>query len=164
MSIIQQKLKENKSRLRKEKILSALEPPFSDFLSQAECEIDLSYLKNFTHQRWDNDTDDKPTNPERAICCNKFTFRSWSELITLLKKFQQVKNYIGWFFLDPDGPYFRISLNAFLSHVPHISDYGTQNDHYYFGWVGDSDNVGIIIGQNATASSDKKFNITLWGI
>jgi len=164
MSNIQQKLKINKNKLKREKFLSATDSKFSNFLSQAEYSIEESCIKYAAFPKWDNNNKLIATNRDELIGWNNYTFRSWGELISALKRFQQVKNYIGWFFIDHDGPYFKISLNAFLSHIPNISDYGILYGLYNYGWVGAVDNVGIIIEKNPKSQNDKKFNISIWGI
>ena len=164
MGIIQQKLKENKSKMRREKLLSASELNLSDFIAHAECSNEISCIKNAAFPEWNNKINGMTTSRGKIANWNNFSFKSWQELIAVLKRFQQVKNYIGWFFLDREGPYFKVSLNAFLSNVPNISDYGSQTEHYDYGWVGEVDNVGIIIEKNNGMSTDRKFNISIWGI
>ena len=164
MSNIQHKLKENKSRIRREKFLSASDSKFSDFLSHAEYCSEISCIKNAAFPKWDKDINIITTSRGELRNWNNFKFKTWQELIAMLKKFHQVKNYIGWFFIEDDGPFFKISLNAFLSHIQHISNYGIKNAHYNFVWVGDIDDVGIIIGENPSQSNGNKFNISIWGI
>ena len=164
MSKLQQQLIENKNRIRREKFLTALDAKFSDFLSSAEFSSDASCIKYAAFPMWDNEADIKTTTRGEVIDWKNFTFKTWHELISVLAKFQQVKNYIGWFFVHPDGPYFRISLNAFLSNIESISKYGKTHEHYYFGWVGAEDDVGIAIEYNHKSSTPNKFEISVWGI
>jgi len=164
MSKIQQKLTENKSKIRREKILSASDQVLSDFLSRAEYSNEVSCIKNAVFPRWKKNINEIKTSRDVISNWNNITFKTWQELINVLKRFKRVKNYIGWFFIDREGPYFKISLNAFLSHIQNISSYGEQNEHYNYGWVGEFDNVGIIIETTTISSSNKKFNIIIWGM
>lgn len=164
MSSIQQKLKENQSRIRREKFLSGLDDEFSGFLSRAEFSSEDSCLRNGAFPEWDKEKNAIVASRGTVKNWNTFNFQSWQELIALLKRFKHVKDYVGWFFKEQDGPYFRISLKAFLAHIHNISVYAAQNEHYDFGWVCDVDDVGIIIGKNPTPASDKKFNISIWGL
>ena len=164
MSNLQQKLRENKNKIKREKFLSALDAKFSDFLTNAEVSSDVSCMKYAAFSTWDNKTNVQTTTRGEVNNWNNFTFKTWHELISVLEKFQKIKNYIGWFFADPDGPYYKISVNAFLAHIKSISNYGITHEHYYFGWVGDEDDVGIIIEHKHTPSNDGKFEISVWGI
>lgn len=164
MSNIQQKLIENKNKVRREKFLSAVDSEFSDFLSGVEFSNEVSCMKHAAFPQWNEETNVISNSRGQITGWNNFNFKTWQELITVLEKFNKVKNFIGWFFIEHDGPYYRISLNAFLSHIPSMSNYGIQNDHYRFGWTGEVDDVGIIIEKNPIVSSDKKFNISIWGI
>jgi hypothetical protein len=164
MSKLQNNLKENKHKIKREKFLSALDPEFSNFLASAEFSSDDSCLKYAAFPRRDSEAPGQRTTRGKVTNWNNFTFRTWQELISALGKFQQVKNYIGWFFIDADGPYYKVSVNAFLAHIKHISQYGTAHEHYDFGWVGAEDDVGIIIGYDHASTSPKKFAISMWGI
>ena len=164
MNKIQQKLKENKDKIKREKLLSSLDTKFSDFLSHAEYSGEVSCLKYAAFPKWDDIAKVQSTTRGEVKNWNNFTFKTWHELIAVLKKFQEVKNYIGWFFMESDGPYYRININAFLAHIQSISDYGITYEHYNFGWVGEFDDVGIIIGKNHTSSSGNELNISIWGI
>ena len=164
MSDLPQKLKENKDKIRREKFLAALDAKFSDFLANTEFSSEVSCVKYAAFQEWDEKANIVKTSRSNVKNWNNFNFSTWQELITVLKKFQQVKSYIGWFFIEQDGPYYSMSLNAFLSHIQEISNYGIRNKHYTFGWVGQFDDVGIIIDKNPIPSSDKELNICIWGI
>jgi hypothetical protein len=164
MKKFQQKLIENKHKLKREKFLTALDLKFADFLASAEFSSDESCIKYAAFPTWDNEANVKTTTRGAVVDWKNFTFRTWQELISVLEKFQKVKNYIGWFFIDADGPYYRISVNAFLSHIKSIANYGIIQKHYDFGWVGANDDVGIIINYNHSASTVKKFEVSVWGI
>lgn len=164
MSNLQEKLRENKNKIKREKFLSALDSKFSGFLSNAEVNNDLSCIKYAAFSKWDVKNNVQTTSRGELTNWNNFTFKTWNELISVLEKFQKVKNYIGWFFIDPDGPYYKISVNAFLSHIQSIANYGITHEHYNFGWVGGEDDVGIIIEYNHTSPGDKNFVISVWGI
>ena len=114
--------------------------------------------------KWDSKANVQTTTRGEVVDWKNFTFKTWHELISVLKKFQKIRNYIGWFFVDPDGPYYKVNVNAFLSHIESISNYGITHEHYDFGWVGGEDDVGIIIEYNQTSFSDNKFQISVWGI
>jgi hypothetical protein len=164
MNSLQQKLRENKNKIKREKFLSVLDSKFSTFLSHAEYSSEVSCIQYAAFPKWDDKANVQTTTRGKVKNWNNFTFKTWQELISLLAKFQQVKNYIGWFYIDTNGPYYRISLNAFLSHIQSISDYAIKNEHYNFGWVGGVDDIGIIIEKNHTASVDNEFMISIWGI
>lgn len=164
MSKLQEKLRENKNRILRDKLLSTFDPKFSDFLSNAEFSSDTSCIKNAAFPMWEADADVQTTTRGKLKNWNNFTFKTWQDLIAALKRFQQVKNYIGWFFADTDGPYFKMSVNAFLAHIQSISNYGITHEQYNFGWVGAEDDVGIIIGCDHESSDDNKFEISVWGI
>ena len=164
MSEFQEKLRENKNRIKKEKFLAAVDSQFSSFLSYAEVRNDASCIKNAAFSAWDVTSNVQTTTRGNVKNWNNLTFKTWQELIAALARFQHVKNYIGWFFEDKDGPYFKISVNAFLSHIQSIAKYGITNGHYDFGWVGAEDDVGIIIQYNHTSLRTNKFEISLWGI
>jgi len=164
MSKLQEKLRENKNRIKRDKFLAALDSKFSNFLSNAEFSTDVSCIKKAAFSIWDVNANMRTTTRGKMKNWNNFTFKTWQELIAAIGRFQQVKNYIGWFFADTDGPFFKISVNAFLSHIKSISEYGTTHEHYNFGWVGAEDDVGIIIEYNHTSFSDNKFAISVWGI
>ena len=150
--------------MKRKKFLSALDSKFSDFLSNAEFSSDASCLKYAAFPARDNKATFQTTTRGEVVNWNNFTFKTWHELISVLEKFQQIKNYIGWFFIDTDGPYYRVSLNAFLSHIKSISNYGITHEHYDFGWVGAEDDVGIIIEYNHISSTSNKFEVSVWGI
>ena len=164
MSNLQQKLRENKNKIKREKFLFAVDSKFSDFLSNVEFSSDVSCIKYAAFSTWDNNANVQTTTRGEVKNWNNFTYKTWHELISVLEKFQQVKNYIGWFFVDTDGPYYKVSVNAFLSHIQSISNYGIVHEHYDFGWVGADDDVGIIIEYNHTSFSDNQFEISIWGI
>jgi hypothetical protein len=164
MNTLQQKLRENKNKIEREKFLSVLDSTFSVFLSKAECSSEVSCIKYAAFPKWDDKANVQTTTRGKVKNWNNFAFKTWQKLISVLTKFQQVKNYIGWFYIDTNGPYYRISLNAFLSHIQSISDYAINNEHYNFGWIGEVDDIGIIIEENHTSSSDNEFKISIWGI
>jgi hypothetical protein len=165
MKQIQQKLIENKHKVKREKFLAALDTKFADFLSDAEVSSDASCMRYAAFPVRDKEARIKTSTRGAAVGDWKnFSFRTWQELISLLERFQKVKNYIGWFFIDADGPYYRISVNAFLAYIKSIANYGIMQKHYDFGWVGANDDVGIIITYNNSASAMKKFDICVWGI
>jgi len=163
MSNIQQKLKVNKDKIKREKFLTLLNQKFSEFLALSEYSSEASCIKYAAFPKWDNTGNVQTTTRGSVKNWNNFSFKTWHELITALQKFQKVKNYIGWFFVDADGPYYKISINAFLSYIENLSDFCTTYERYDFGWIGEVDDIGIIIGRNP-ASSNKKFNISIWGI
>lgn len=164
MSTFQEKLRENKNRIKKEKFLSAVDSNFAAFLSNAEASNDLSCIRNAAFPTRDVNSDVQTTTRGKVKNWHNLTFKTWEELVAALARFKQVKSYIGWFFADADGPYFKISVNAFLSHLQSISNYAIANAHYDFGWVGAEDDVGIIIQNDHTSSRANKFEISLWGI
>lgn len=164
MSNIQQKLKENKDKIKRDKFLSLVDPDFSEFLAKAEYSSEISCIKYAAFPKGNHTANVQTTSRGDVKNWNNFTFKTWHELITVLKKFQHVKNYIGWFFIDADGPYYRTSLNAFLSYIQSISDYCISYDHHNFGWVGEVDDVGIIIGKNHASSNNNELNISIWGM
>ena len=164
MSNIQQKLKENKDKIKREKFLSSIDQKFSTFLVTAEYSSGNSCAKYAAFPKWDDRGNLQTTTRGELKNWNNFTFKTWHELIAMLQKFQKVRNYIGWFFIDADGPYYKTSLNAFLSYIKSISDYCIRYEHNNFGWVGEVDDVGIIIGKNPASSDNNEFNISLWGI
>lgn len=164
MRKIQQKLIENKNMRRKEKFLAALDSKFADFLSDAEISSDATCIKYAAFPAWDNNANIQTTTRGKVTDWRNFTFKTWRELISVLEKFQKVKNYIGWFFVDADGPYYKISVNAFLANIKSIANYGIMHKHYDFGWVGDADDVGIIISYNRISSTSNKFEVSVWGI
>ena len=164
MSSLQEKLRENKNKIKREKFLSATDPKFSNFLASAEVSNDVSCLKYAAFSIWDVKAHVQTTSRDKVTNWNNFTFKTWDDLISALKRFQKIKNYIGWFFIDTDGPYYKISVNAFLSHIQSIAKYGINHEHYDFGWVGGEDDVGIIIEHHHESPSGKDFGISVWGI
>jgi hypothetical protein len=164
MKKIQQQLINNKNKLRREKFLAALDSKFADFLADVEYSNDVTCIRYAAFPAWDNEADILTTTRGKVIDWKNFTFKTWRELISVLEKFQKVKNYIGWFFADDDGPYYKISVNAFLANIKSIANYGIMHKHYNFGWVGDADDVGIIISYNRISSTANKFEVSVWGI
>jgi len=164
MGKLQNNLDENRNKIKREKFLSALDPAFSGLLANAEFSGEASCLKYAAFPKKDDEGRVQTTTRGTLPNWNNFNFRTWQELISMLERFQQVKNYIGWFFADTDGPYYKISVNAFLSHIKSISQYGSTHEHHNFGWVGAQDDVGILIGYDHTSSSPKKFSVSVWGI
>ena len=164
MSTLQHKLTLNKFKIKRDKHLKDFDQKFSDFLADVEFSGEADCIKYAAFSKWDDKSGVRTTSRGDLKNWNHFTFNTWNELMSVLKKFQQVKNYIGWFFIDADGPYYKMSINAFLSHIQSISNYATNNDRYDFGWVGGADDVGIIIGHNQPPSKDNKFRISIWGI
>lgn len=164
MANIQQKLRENKGNIRREKFLSALDLEFSEFLSHVEYSSEEFCIRNAAFPVRDEAAHVVTSSRGKVKNWNNFNFKKWQELVAILKKFQKVKDYIGWFFIERDGPYYRISLKAFFSHITDISNYGVQNEHYNFGWVGEADDVGIIIEESQIGASEKKFSICIWGL
>ena len=164
MNKLQDKLRDNKNRVQREKFLSELEPKFSALLASAEFSNDIACMKYAAFPKWDAHANMLTTSRGDIKNWNNFTFKTWPELITALAMFQKVKNYIGWFFENRDGQYYKISINAFLSNIQSISDYGTAHGHYDFGWVGADDDVGIIIERSLTPSGGNEFRISVWGI
>lgn len=150
--------------MKRDRFLAALDPKFSDFLAAAEISNDAACIKYAAFPERDPETEVLTTTRGKVIDWKYFTFRTWPELITVLKKFRQVKNYIGWFFTDIDGPYYRLSLNAFLSNIGSIEKYGVAQEQYDFGWVGADDDVGIIMTYSRVSSSANKFEVCVWGI
>ena len=164
MSKFHQQLRENKNKIKRKNFLSALDPKFSDLLSNAEFSSDLSCIKYAAFPTLDNKSNLQTTTRGEVADWKNFTFKTWHDLISVLEKFQKLKNYIGWFFVDSDGPYYKVSLIAFLSNIESISNYGITHEHFDFGWVGAEDDVGIIIGDNQISSAAKKFQVSVWGI
>lgn len=164
MKKIQQKLEENKNKIKREKFLSAIDQKFSHFLANAEYSSDVSCMKYAAFPLQGHGAHGQMTSRGEMKNWNNLTFRSLNQLIAALEKFKKVKNYIGWFFIDATGPFYRISLNAFLSYIQNISDYCIAHEHHNFGWVGDADDVGIIIGKKHDATDNNEFNISIWGI
>lgn len=164
MSKLQEKLRENKNKINREKFLAKLDATFSEFVANAEFSNDLSCIKNAAFPMWDGKAGVLRTTRGPVKNWNNFTFTTWNELITALSRFQHVKNYIGWFFADKDGPYFKVSVNAFLAHIQSVASYGIANEHFDFGWVGAEDDVGILIEYDHASPRDKKFAISMWGL
>lgn len=164
MSKLQQQLKENKDKIVRDKFLSTLAPEFSAFLAASEFSSDNSCIKNAAFPNWNKETNTLTTTRGTIAGWNNFKFKTWDDIVAVLKKFQKVKNYIGWFFIDADGPYFRVSFTAFFNHIDEMTAYSKTHDHYTFGWVGDADDVGIIVQHNEATSGDKKFAISIWGL
>lgn len=164
MSKFHQKLRENKNRVKRENLLLALDSEFSNLLSNSEFSSDLSCIKYAAFPTWNNKSNLLTTTRGEIVDWKNFTFKTWHNLISVLEKFQKLKNYIGWFFVDTDGPYYKISLIAFISNIESISNYGTTHEHFNFGWVGADDDVGIIIGDNQLSSTPKKYEVSVWGI
>lgn len=164
MSKFQQKLKENKNKIKREKFLASVDRKLSAFLANVEYSDEISCIKFAAFPRWDDTAQAQTTTRGDVKNWNYFSFRTWQELIAVLKRFQQVKNYIGWFFIDADGPYYRISLNAFLANIRSISEYCSAHGNHNFGWVGDIDDVGIIIGENSSPPGSHAYTISIWGI
>lgn len=166
MSKLQLQLKENKDKIKREKFLSVLEKEYKDFIAASEYSSDESCIKKAAFPVWDTETNALTTSRGQVKNWNNIKFKSWQDLVSVLKKFSKVRNYIGWFFIDADGPYYRISLNAFFAHIDGLSEYAVKHDHYRFGWVGSPDDVGILIGYSdtSTGANDKKFDISLWGM
>lgn len=165
MSKLQHQLRENQGKIKRNKFLSKLDHEFSNFLLSAEFSCDPASIKNAAFPVLDKETNLQTTSRGKVKNWNNIKFKSWQDLISVLKKFSKVRNYIGWFFIDTDGPYYRISLNAFFAHIDRLSEYAVKHDHYNFGWVGSPDDVGIIIDHTAsTDAKDKKFEISLWGM
>jgi hypothetical protein len=133
-------------------------------LANTEFSSDESCLKYAAFPKRNPDTQVLTTTRGEMKNWKTFTFKTWQELISALGKFQKVKNYIGWFFMDKDGPYYKISVNAFLSHIKSIEHYGDTREHYDFGWVGGTDDVGIIIGFTPLSQNGKTYSISIWGI
>ena len=167
MNKLQQQLLENKGKIKRDKFLSKLDQDLYGFFSAAEFSSDPSCIDNAAFPSWNEEGKTLTSSRGRVKGWNNFKFKSWQDLISLLKKFSKVRNYIGWFFVEADGPYYRISLNAFLDHIDGLSEYANKQEKYDFGWVGQSDDVGIIIGHhpaNSPQNGDKQFEISIWGM
>lgn len=164
MSNIQQKLQENKNKIKREKFLALLDKNFSEYLAKTEYSNEVSCIKYAAFPKWVDSANVQTTTRGDVKNWMKINFKTWHELVAILKKFHEVKNYIGWFFIDTDGPYYRTSLNAFLSYTQSISDYCTKHEHYNFGWVGEVDDVGLLIGKNPAPSINEEYYISIWGI
>ena len=164
MSKLQQQLKENKDKIKRGKFLALLDQELAGFLSTAEFSSDASCIKNVAFPESSGETNGEATTRGEAKKMNTIKFKTWQDLISVLRKFQKVKDFIGWFFVDTDGPYYRISLKAFFAHIEGISNYAVKHEHYNFGWVGSVDDIGIIVAHDHNSPGDKKFAISVWGI
>jgi hypothetical protein len=164
MTKFQQKLQENKNKIKRDKFLASIDQDFAEFLANTEFSGEVTCIKYAAFPKWTDTAEVKTTTRGPVKNWNKINFKTWHELIAILKKFQKVKNYIGWFFIDAEGPYYKTSLNTFLSYIQNISDYCTTSEHYNFGWVGEVDDVGIIIGTNPASSTHKEYHISIWGV
>ncbi|HBI16261.1 MAG TPA: hypothetical protein DDY20_12265 [Desulfobulbaceae bacterium] len=164
MGSLQLKLHENKNKIKREKFLAAVDPEFSAFLSNAEFSSDPSCIRFAAFPSWDKVANAQTTTRGKVNDWKNFSFKTWQELVSVLARFRKIKNYIGWFFIDIEGPYYQMSVNAFLANIKSISHYATAHEHFDLGWVGSVDDVGIIIKFNHISTVSNKFEVSIWGI
>ena len=164
MDKLQKKLKENRNRRARERLLSSLDSKFESFLSNVEFSSDISCLKYAAFSTWDMEADCQTTTRGQIPDWKNFTFKTWQDLIAFLKSFKISGNIQGYFFIDIDGPYYLINVHDFMSNIDSLSEYALRKEHFDFGWVGALTDSGIIVEFNQTSFCRNEFEISIWGI
>ncbi len=164
MSKLERKLKENRNRRARERLLSSLEFKFSSFLSNVEFSCDVNCLKYAALSTWDMEADCQTTTRGKISGWKNFTFNTWQDLIVFLKSYKISENLRGYFFIHIDGPYYLINSQDFMNNIDSLSEYALRNENYDLGWVGSEADSGIIVEFNHTSFCRNEFEISIWGI
>lgn len=164
MSKIEQKLKENRNRRAREKLLSALGEDGKRVLSKVEFTSDVSCLKYAAFPTWDMESDCQTTTRGKIEGWENETFKHWDEAINHLKSINIASKIKGWFFIDTDGPFYLLEWKDIKSILDDVSTYAEYHEHYDFGWVGESIDCGVILEFEHTSFCRNEFEVSKWGI
>ncbi|EIV8646698.1 hypothetical protein [Vibrio parahaemolyticus] len=163
MNKIEQKLRENRNRRAREKLLSELPEPLGRYLEQVDFSSDSMCLRYAAFSTWDQSTDTQTTT--RGVIANwrNFTFQYWSDLFGAFRGLPS-REYEGWLFFDVDGPYYKVKLSELRLFLSELELFTTQNESFDFGWVGADLDCGVIAEFNHTSFCRNDFELSVWGI
>ena len=164
MSKIEQKLKENRNRRAREKLLSTLDEASRIVLSNSKYDSDISCLKYAAFPTWDIESDCQTTTRGIVDGWQNETFKYWDDLVEKIRNSDIENNLLGWFFIDTDGPFYLLEWCEMTRILDSISNYAKSNEHYDFGWVGANSDFGIIAEFEHTSFCRNEFEVSKWGI
>ncbi|MCG9685175.1 hypothetical protein L1D31_21875 [Vibrio sp. Isolate23] len=163
MSKIEQKLKENRNRRAREKLLSKLPESLAGYLGQVNFSSDVICLRYAAFSTWDQSTDTQTTTRGVIENWRSFSFQYWSDLFGALRELPS-REYEGWLFFDVDGPYYKVKLSELFLFSSELELFTSQNESYDFGWVGADLDCGVIAEFNHTSFCRNDFELSIWGI
>ncbi|OCA64243.1 hypothetical protein A9R10_03540 [Aeromonas piscicola] len=162
MSKIEEKLKQNRDRRRRECLIELASNEFRPLLGGTTYTSDVKAIKYAAFSTWNIEKNIWTTTRGDIETFRKLDFQGLEQLIQVFTDLPIGPDVEGWFFFDDDGPYYSLRFGQVVENIESIQEILGQQAHFEFGWVGSEVDTGAIVEFEKTGFCKNDFTMCYW--